>query len=53
VIHTYNPSTREAKAGGSQVPDQPGLHSEMLSQNKERKKNIKNYFKNTKYIDTE
>lgn len=28
VAHTYSPSTREAKAGGSsQVCGQPGLHS--------------------------
>jgi hypothetical protein len=32
VVHTYNPSTREAEAGGSQVQDQHGLHSETLSQ---------------------
>jgi hypothetical protein len=30
--HAYNPSTREAKAGKSQIPGQPGLHSETLSE---------------------
>ena len=29
VVHTFNPSTQEAEAGGSLwVQDQPGLHSE-------------------------
>jgi hypothetical protein len=28
VAHTYNPSTWEAEARGSQVRGQPGLHSE-------------------------
>jgi hypothetical protein len=32
VVHTSNPSTLEAEAGGSQVQDQPGLHSQTLSQ---------------------
>jgi hypothetical protein len=32
VIHACNPSTQEAKAGGSWVPSQPRLHSETLSQ---------------------
>jgi hypothetical protein len=32
VVHTCNPSTQEVEAGGSQVPDQPELHSETLFQ---------------------
>jgi hypothetical protein len=32
VGDTCNPSTEEAAAGGLQVQDQPGLHSESLSQ---------------------
>jgi hypothetical protein len=32
VLHTCNPSTHEAEAGGSQVPGQPELPSETLSQ---------------------
>jgi hypothetical protein len=42
VVHTYNPSTHEAEAGGLQVPSQPGLHIETLpvstKQNKTKKK---------------
>jgi hypothetical protein len=30
MVHTYNPSTWEAEAGGSQVQSQPGLHSYTL-----------------------
>jgi hypothetical protein len=30
VAHAYNPSTREAEAGGPQVQEQPGLQSETL-----------------------
>jgi hypothetical protein len=30
VLHACNPSTQEAKARGSQVEGQPGLHSETL-----------------------
>jgi hypothetical protein len=33
VAHNCNPSTQEAEAGELQVQDQPGLHSETLSQN--------------------
>jgi hypothetical protein len=32
VVHTCNPSTQEAEAGGSGVGVQPGLHRETLSQ---------------------
>jgi hypothetical protein len=32
VVHSYNPSTREVEAGGSQVQGQPGLQSEILFQ---------------------
>jgi hypothetical protein len=38
VAYVYNLSTQEAKAGGSQVQGQTGLHSETLSQNKQTKK---------------
>jgi hypothetical protein len=31
VVHTYNPSTWEAKAGGSLVQGQPGLQIDTLS----------------------
>ena len=31
VVHTYNPSTWEAKTGGSQVQNQPQQLSETLS----------------------
>jgi hypothetical protein len=37
VVHTYNPSTQEAEAGGLQVGGQPGLHSKISSQ---KKKNL-------------
>jgi hypothetical protein len=46
VVHTFNPSTREAEAGGflssrpawstKWVPGQPGLHRETLSQKKKK-----------------
>jgi hypothetical protein len=29
VVHSYNPSTQEAKAGGLRIPGQPGLHNEL------------------------
>jgi hypothetical protein len=32
VVHAFNPSTQEAKAGRSRVLDQPVLHTEILSQ---------------------
>jgi hypothetical protein len=40
VVHTFNLSTQEAEAGGSQVGGQSGLHSKTLSQktNKQTKK---------------
>lgn len=31
VVHSHNPSTPEAEAGGLRVQDQPGLHIECLS----------------------
>jgi hypothetical protein len=34
VVHVYNPSTLEYEAGGSKVGGQPGLHNEILSQEK-------------------
>ena len=47
MAHAFNPSTREAEAGGSlslrpawateQVPGQPGLHTETLSQKTKKK----------------
>jgi hypothetical protein len=49
VVHAFNPSTREAEAGGflssrlawstKWVPGQPGLHRETLSQTKQTKTN--------------
>jgi hypothetical protein len=52
VAHAFNPSTREAEAGGflssrpawstEWVPGQPGLHRETLSQKKTTKKTPKN-----------
>jgi hypothetical protein len=51
VAHAFNPSTREAEAGGflssrpawstEWVPGQPGLHRETLSQKKNKKKKKK------------
>jgi hypothetical protein len=38
VVHAYNPSTREAKAGGSFVHGQTGLHSETMSQKTKQNK---------------
>lgn len=38
----YKPSTQEVKAGGSQVPDQPGLHSQNLTQKQNKTKQAKN-----------
>jgi hypothetical protein len=32
VVYTYNLNTEEAKAGGSWVQSQPGLHRRTLSQ---------------------
>jgi hypothetical protein len=32
VMPTYNPSTQETEAGGSQIWGQPGAHSKTLSQ---------------------
>jgi hypothetical protein len=40
VIQVCNPRTQEAEAGGLQVPDQPGLDSENLSQRWGRKATI-------------
>jgi hypothetical protein len=37
VTHTRNLSTQEAEERGSWVQDQPGLHSEILSQKKKKK----------------
>jgi hypothetical protein len=36
VVHTYNPSTQEVEAGGSQVQSQPGLYSKTLSKEQEQ-----------------
>jgi hypothetical protein len=44
VLHTYNLSTEEAEAGGLHVRDQPGLHSETLSQkDKQNNSLVKKY----------
>jgi hypothetical protein len=37
----YNPSTQKAELGGSQVWDQPRLHSETLFQKDQKKKKKK------------
>jgi hypothetical protein len=38
VVHTFNFSTWETEAGGSQVQGQSGVHSKTLSQNKQKNK---------------
>jgi hypothetical protein len=39
VVHIYNPSTREVKAGGSfRVPGQPRLHNKMKLKMKKKEK---------------
>jgi hypothetical protein len=38
VIQFYNPSTREAEAGGSRVGYQPGLHSKTYLKERERER---------------
>jgi hypothetical protein len=43
-VHACNPSTQEAETGELQVPGQPGLRSETLTQ-KKKKKNSKKYSK--------
>jgi hypothetical protein len=58
VVHAFNPSTREAKAGGflssrpawptNLVPRQPGLYRETLSQKNKTKKQNKNKKKTNK-----
>jgi hypothetical protein len=60
VAHAFNPSTREAEAGGflslrpawstKCVPEQPGLHRETLSQKKKRKKERKNKTKQNRKV---
>jgi hypothetical protein len=52
VAHAFNPSTREAEAGGflssrpawstERVPGQPGLHRETLSRNNQKTKQNNN-----------
>jgi hypothetical protein len=37
VVHSCNPSTWEAKAGGLRVPGQPGLQNDSLSLKKKKK----------------
>jgi hypothetical protein len=48
VVHTYNPNTPEAEAGGSGILRQSGLYSKTLSQktkqNKKEKKNCHIFF---------
>lgn len=43
VAHVFNPGTREAKQPGTQVPGQPGLPRETLSQGEEKKTFNTNY----------
>jgi hypothetical protein len=38
IVHTYNPITWDAKAGGLRVGNQAGLHSETLSQKRKKRK---------------
>jgi hypothetical protein len=38
VVHVCNPCTQETEAGGSQVQDQPGLHTGILSPKKKQQK---------------
>jgi hypothetical protein len=40
VVHTCNPSNKEAEIGGSRVPGQPELHSKTLSQKINAKQKI-------------
>jgi hypothetical protein len=46
VAHTCNPNTQEPEAGGFQVPDQPGLYLETLSQKQTNKIEYRDFFKN-------
>jgi hypothetical protein len=41
VVRYCNPSTLKAVAGGSWVPDQPGIYSKTLSQKKKKKEKEK------------
>jgi hypothetical protein len=60
VAHAFNPSTREAEAGGflssrpawstKWVPGQPGLHRETLSQNKTKQNKTNKQTKNLQHI---
>jgi hypothetical protein len=38
MVHVYNPSTGEIKAGGTQVQGQPGVQRDFVSKNKQNKK---------------
>jgi hypothetical protein len=44
VVHICNPSILEVEAGGFQVEDQHGLHSETLSQKNNNKKNSCSFY---------
>jgi hypothetical protein len=46
LVHTCSPSTWEAEAEGSWVWDQPGLHSDTLSQKQKCEKVVKEFGKN-------
>jgi hypothetical protein len=41
VVHACNPSTREDEAGGLRVQNEPGIHSETLTQEKRWKERNK------------
>jgi hypothetical protein len=45
VVHAWNPSIGEDKAGGSKIPQEPGVHNKTLSQNKnaEHLKDLKSW----------
>jgi hypothetical protein len=44
-VHACNPSTQEAETGELQVPGQPGLRSETLTQKKKKKRILKKILK--------
>jgi hypothetical protein len=60
VAHIFNPSTREAEAGGflssrpawstNRVPGQPGLHRETLSRKTKKKKKSTDFISRDYYI---
>jgi hypothetical protein len=43
MSHAYNPAFMRAETGGWQIPGQPGLHLETLSQNTNKKTQPSNW----------